>query len=249
MMRRCWYRIGHRDLRISDILTLMTLMLAPAWASQAEPLDLSNDSPRWVSVEFEVSPTDQPGQFDSQYTLPYPAWVEPINEGRHLRVSIASAVSEKLVRERRPIPGTFSDFIWVFDRRTGEVLSAGFTGRLHERVEWGWISTSAEADIRVEMTSHEVAGFRGTQNFFGNHINRYCVDPSERCTLVEGRGLDTSGYTNAVGKVTAESGVMSVETFSPLGEAIFSESQAMLSAVASPPPVLSVSAELETEGN
>lgn len=233
----------------SKILTLVFLLLWPAWAIQAEPLDLGDGRARWVAVEFEISPPHLPGQFDTQYTLPYPAWVEPINQGEQLRVTISPAVTEMLVRDRQPIPGTFSDFVWLFDRRTGAVLSAGFTGRLHEQVEWGWISTTAEAQIRVDMASDQVAGFKGTQNFFGNHVNRYCVDPSEACTLVEGRGLDRRGYANAVGKVTARSGVVSVETYSPLGEAIFSELEPMVAAVASPPPVLRASATREIEEN
>ena len=57
-------------------------------------------------------------------------------------------------------------------------------------------------------------------------IRRFCRSAQERsdCTLVPARPYDRlSGYVNAVGEIRATTGSLEVDSFSPLGEAIFSE--------------------------
>ena len=49
-------------------------------------------------------------------------------------------------------------------------------------------------------------------------------DDGPRCTVVAARGYDAaSGYVNAIGNLSVSFGDVTLHTFSPLGEAVFSE--------------------------
>ena len=48
--------------------------LAPG-SAPAEPMDLSNPTPRWVEVRLERSPRDAPGALDTVYGPTLPAWL------------------------------------------------------------------------------------------------------------------------------------------------------------------------------
>jgi hypothetical protein len=142
-----------------------------------------------------------------------------------VRIVIAGGVVERsLFRDLQPKPGTFSDFIWLFDTASGEVLHARLEGTLIESVDWGLFSTSTEARIRVSMSTARAAGYRPPRHLFGHSIFRFCVHGAQ-CRLVPAVPLDPErGYVNAVGAIEVESLIgVSTESFSPLGEAVFSE--------------------------
>lgn len=200
----------------------LTLLALPA---PADPLDLADPRPRFVTVEFEVSPGERPDQLDSVYTPPLRARLEPLEAGLvQVRVPAADVERHLLVRHR-PKPGSFSDFVWVFDTRAAQVVSAHLTGTLVRRLDWGFFATDVEAEIRVEMSTRAVAGFRPPRRVLGNDYFGYCDRPGRApCTLVPAVGYDgETGYVNAVGGVSVRFLNHIVHSFSPLGEAVFSE--------------------------
>ncbi len=74
------------------LLLAALLVAAPAGA---EPMDLSDSTARWVSVRFEVSPPDHPGQIRSRFSRRFLARLEPGAHERELRVTVAAPVVEK----------------------------------------------------------------------------------------------------------------------------------------------------------
>jgi hypothetical protein len=192
----------------------------------AEPLDLRDRQPRRVIVEFEISPREKPAQTNRRYTGALLARIEPGERDGEIRVVIPGDVVEKsLVADESPIPGTFSDFVWVFDSETGHVRSATFQGHVERQLDWGFMTSRAHAEIQVDMGTERIAGFRQPRNLLGQLFFSHCADlSSPRCTVVEARPLDpATGYVNAVGGLRVRSSVMDLNGFSPLGEAIFSE--------------------------
>jgi hypothetical protein len=224
-------------------LLLLSLFWLSAEAAHTEPLDLGNSRPRWIHVEFEVSPQDRPDQLDAVYTRPLPAWLEPADAEGRLVARVASRIVERhLFGDENPVAGSFSDFVWRFDAATGHVESAVVSGSIRPTFGWGFLSKSITADIRIEMTTRGVAGFTAPKRRLGQLIFEYCAEPhSSRCTLVEAvRYEPRSGYVNAVGDVTAKSSGLRTRSFSPLGEARFSEAtgfalQTASQALAEPP--------------
>jgi hypothetical protein len=99
------------------------------------------------------------------------------------------------------------------------------------------------------MDTRAPVGFE-TSRMMGEAYPRLCAEPdTARCTVVEPRPYDpATGYVNAVGRVTASSGGLRVHSFSPIGEALFSEisdpfdaiwtrgDPALRADVAAPPP-------------
>ncbi len=200
-------------------------ILAPAGA-QAEPVDLANATPRWVWVRFEISPPELPGQTDAQYTSPQAAWFEPSDDGAEVRMTVSgSTVESDLLAHQDPVAGSFSDFRWSIDPRTGHVLSATLEGEVVRHLDFGVAKAKVPAKVRFEMSTLRAAGFRSTRRILGETVNRYCTPPGARsCTAVEPRQYDPeTGYVNAVGSVQVDSRIMRLKTFSTLGEARLSE--------------------------
>ena len=199
-------------------------LAAPA---AGEPMDLANAQPRLVAVRFEVSPADRPGQIDAVYTPEFAAWLEPGEQPGEVRVRIDGwVVEEHLLEGHQPQRGTFSDFVWVFDAATGAVRSATVTGWVERELRFGFVSWRAEARVIARMDTQGAAGYGAAGELFGHAIRRFCRSAQERsdCTLVPARPYDRlSGYVNAVGEIRATTGSLEVDSFSPLGEAIFSE--------------------------
>jgi hypothetical protein len=133
-------------------------------------------------------------------------------------------VEQYLMPDEGAEPGSFSDFVWVFESATGRVVSASMSGTVRRTLDWGFFRSSVSTKIHVEMTSDAVAGFSKARRFLGQTLFDYC-DPSERgCTQVLGRRYDPErGYVNAVGSIHVRSLGFRARAFSPLGEAIFSE--------------------------
>ena len=207
-------------------LLLLSLFWLPAEAAFTESLDLGNSQPRWIQVEFEVSPQDSPDQLDAVYTEPLPAWLEPADVEGQLVARVAGELVERhLFGDENPVAGSFSDFVWTFDATTGHVESAVVSGSLRPTFGWRFFSKSITADIRIEMTTRGVAGFTGPKRRLGQLIFEYCAEPdASHCTLVRAvRYEPRSGYVNAVGAVVAKLSGIRMRSFSPLGEARFSE--------------------------
>lgn len=201
------------------------LWIGMADVVSAEPMSLSDPTPRWVVVQFEDSPSDRPDLLDGVYTKPFAAWLEPGDSG-HVTVRVSGEILEQsLFQENDPIPGSFSDFVWIFDRETGEVVSAGFTGAFSFTINWGFAKSDIEARVVARMATNRVAGFRPARRILGHPLNAYCEDvESARCHAVPPRPYEEDrGYVNAVGYLSIDSPVKRFETYSAIGEARFSE--------------------------
>jgi hypothetical protein len=189
----------------------------------AEPMDLSDPTPRTVAVRFEVSPPDRPGQTDVAYSPPFSARLEPGDVHGEIRVVIDGGIVERhLLTGQEPVPDSFSDFVWRFDARTGQVGQADVSGRLMRELGWG---IQVEVPIRVHMDTSRQAGFEPPRRLLGHQYHGFCgTGAAEGCTAVHPRSYDRStGYVNAVGDIVVSSGPLRIHSFSPLGEAIFSE--------------------------
>jgi hypothetical protein len=204
---------------------LLVIEVAEASARAAEPMDLRDPRPRWISVRFENSPLDQPGQLATQYTAELPAWFEPDRVGNRVRVTIAgSAVESGRFEQQRLRAGSFSDFVWLFDASSGEVLSARVRGTLIRRLDFGVFGSDVDLPFEAEMTTRSAVGFEAVRHTLGQLVFPFCERAERGCTLVAPVRYDSrTGYVNAVGSIVARAIGAAARTFSPLGEAIFSE--------------------------
>lgn len=192
----------------------------------AESLDLADRSPRWVGVTFEISGRDLPGQIDTHYSESFAAHLRPGETPGLVEIAVpSSVVEEHLLSEESPLPGSFSDFVWVFDTRSGEVVSATVSGTVVRTIDWGIAKTRATARIRVSMSTRDRAGFEAPTRILGQTYFRHCSEgESESCNVVDAVPFDpSSGYVNAVGEMKVRSSGISLSSFSPMGEAIFRE--------------------------
>ena len=199
-----------------------------ATLAAGEPLDLTNEASRAVFVRFENSPRNEPDALDRGYGPMLPARAE--SAGRDLlQVVIAGAVVEEhLFGAERPEPGSFGDFVWLFDARTGDVLDARLEGRLIQTLDWGLVRSTTRAHVQARMSTRELAGFRSPRDVLGTRLFRYCEPErasDEDCNGVEAVRFDRErGYVNAVGVIEVQAALgIEVESFSPLGEAVFFE--------------------------
>ena len=195
-------------------------------AASFAALDLFDSTPREVAVMFEVSPREVPGQVNVHFSREFVATLEPGVRPSEVRVVIpAETVEEHLLGAQKPIPNSFSDFVWTFDVETGHVISAAMNGRVTPELDWGFMTSHTEVDIEIEMGTARIGGFRKPRHVLGQLIFSYCTDAEdEGCRLVETLPFDrTTGYVNAVGRVWVQSSFKDVFNFSPMGEAIFRE--------------------------
>jgi hypothetical protein len=201
--------------------------LVVAQPSVAEPLNLFDSSPREITVVFEVSSREQPAKMKARFSRGFKAFVEPGLRSSELRVVIpAATVETHLFDQQHPIPESFSDFIWTFDVETGHVVSASLDGRVTPRLNWGFMKSTINAEIRIEMGTARAGGFKRPLNILGQLVFTYCTPEDEQrdCQLVEATPYDhTTGYVNAIGNVWVRSAIMDVWNFSPMGEAVFLE--------------------------
>jgi hypothetical protein len=211
--------------RLLGLLAPLGLAIA-APPAPAEPMQLADTRPRWVTVRFEVSPEDAPGRLDAHYGEPLPAWLEPDGALGCVRVTIpAHAVEIRLLPGQGARPGSLGDFTWRFDAESGHVLSASFSGVLVRRLGVGLLRFDTEVEIRTELGTLRAAGFRGPERLLGEDFLAYC-DPSqeEGCRAVPAIPYDPrTGYVNAVGFVRGRALGIETRTFSSLGEARFEE--------------------------
>lgn len=204
-------------------LVAMLLVLA-APAAVAEPMHLDDPKPRWVAVRFEVSRADQPGATDAVYSPAYPAWFAMAPDRDTVRVSVSGQAVEQLLQSQDPLAGSFSDFVWEFDTRTGHVLSANFSGTLRHTLKLGPARWRVESDVHAQLSTHTVGGFEPPHRVLGLEINPFCEDTAANCTPVSAQPYaPESGYVHAIGPVVATAGLTKVRSYCPLGEAIFTE--------------------------
>lgn len=219
-----------RNRRRLAALALTAAAIAPA-AARAKPMDLLDAKPRQVTVRFELSPPDRPAQTNTRYSAALPAWLEPGPLPETLQVTVKGSLVERhLMAGHEALAGTFSDFVWVFDTATGHVRSATLSGVVRQQVRIGLSSFALDMPIRVAMDTASPAGLEAPQSLFGHQLHRFCHPARSRsCREVQPRAYDPStGYVNALGTVSADSKLVRIRSFSPLGEAVFSEAEPRL---------------------
>lgn len=187
-------------------------------------MNLDDTRPRAVAVRFEDSPADQPGQLATVYTSDFDGWLEPDGTDR-VRVTVKGAdVERRFFAGQRLQPGSFSDFVWIFERATGEVVSASLRGTLIRDYDFGVVRSEIDTPFEASMTTSAVAGFVAARHLFGQVVFPLCARAAADCTLVPAQPYDrATGYVNAVGSIVGRALGFSAETFSSLGEAVFSE--------------------------
>jgi hypothetical protein len=213
-------------LALRPLLPMLLCALPLAPAALADPMRLADPRPRWVGVRFEISPSDRPSQLDAIYTEVLRGWLEPAELPGHVRVSVGGDAIERFVlAAEQPVPGSFDDFVWIFEARSGAVVSARLSGRLVKTLDWGLFRSRVEAPIHAAMDTLAHAGFEPPRLLFGQRLFGYCqADAAVGCTPVPAVHYDTArGYVNAVGPLSVEFRGVVLRSFSPLGEAIFSE--------------------------
>jgi hypothetical protein len=205
------------------------LLLLSSGSAFAEPVDFLDPNPRWIEVAFEVSPRDKPEQADTIYTPKIRARLETEAQRGLAKVTINRRfVEDILLAGEDPVSGSFSDFVWIFNVVTGEVVSASMTGVVRKELDWGLFRTKVESQIAVDMATIRAGGFEKPRRLFGQQVFHYCDEQrAEGCNLVAPRDYDaSSGYVNAVGALSVRFSEMTLQTFSPLGEAVFTEVEA-----------------------
>ena len=217
-----WMRPGSRTGEWIAVLIVLA-----GTASAAQPLDLEDPEPREIAVAFESSPRESPGQLDTHYANMLPARLSPGADLDEIEVRVAGHIVERyLMAAEHPKPGSFSDFVWIFDRNTREVRSATLTGVVVKEISIGFVKTTLEVDIEVSMDTAAAGGFRPARRWLGHLVHGFCRPGEVRdCTAIEPQSLDPfTGYVNAVGPISAKSSFkVGVENFSPFGEAMFFE--------------------------
>jgi hypothetical protein len=209
------------------LLLLALSLVSPVLAvsASAGPMDLRDPRPRTVSVRFENSPSDAPDRLAATYTADIPASLEPDSANGTVRVRVAGRDVERDWFYRQPLrPGSFSDYVWVFDPRTGDVVEASLRGVLVRRFDFGLFQREVETEFHATLDTRRPAGFGTAHRMFGQLVFPLCREVSHRCTLVPAARYDArTGYVNAVGAIGASAFGVSAQTFAAIGEAIFSE--------------------------
>jgi hypothetical protein len=213
------------------------LLCCIAGAAAADPLDLRDAHPRPVRVTFEISPTERPGALDVVYSEPLTAWLDADPASGQVRVRVPGSAMEVLLAAHDPVPGSFGDYVWTFDAASGDVVAAEFHGRLLKTADFGLFQARVETQIVVHVGTLAAVGIRAPYTQLGQVIVDVCEPGSPGCTRIAPAALDPhSGYVNAVGTIRASAlGGLGALTFSPLGEAVFSEAREL--------PAVSLAAE------
>jgi hypothetical protein len=213
------------------------LLCCMAGAAFADPLDLHDARPRPVRVAFEISPTAQPGALDIVYSEPVTAWLDADPASGRVRVRVPARAMEEFLAAHDPVPGSFGDYVWTFDPASGDVVTAEFHGRLWQTADFGLFQTRVDTQIEVHVGTLVAVGVRAPYTQLGQVIVDVCEPGTPGCTRVAPAALDPrTGYVNAVGTIRASAlGGLGALTFSPLGEAVFSEAREL--------PAVSLAAE------
>ena len=213
-------------MRIASTAGLLILfVLLGATPAAAQPMNLKEMRARPVRVAFEISPSHLPARLDHQYSERVPGWFEPGPGEGQATIRIAGPDVERALHHSQPVPGSFGDFVWIFEVESGHVLSATVSGAFLQRLDWGLMETDVKANIRARMTTLRSAGFTAPRSQLGHVVFDHCGQGDAQCSMVAPRAYDlTTGYVNAVGSISVTAvGGLGTDTFSPLGEAVFME--------------------------
>jgi hypothetical protein len=94
-----------------------------------------------------------------------------------------------------------------------------------------------DTPFQVDMNTSRPAGHGLKQRLFGLSITGFCEpSPWRICKAVRPILYDRStGYVNALGPVLADAEIARIRSFSPLGEAVFSEAEPLIASEGIPP--------------
>ncbi|MCH2172833.1 hypothetical protein MK489_18815 [Myxococcota bacterium] len=194
----------------------------------AEPLKLSDREARSVGARFE-EPFDPDGDQPRRgMSRVYQASLSFDSKG-HAVISVPGRVVEDLLKDSHPKAGSFSDFVWIIDPKTGEVASAHVSGILEQHAKIGFIDKAIDAKIDIQMSTRAAGGEGSVTKRFGRKIRPYCEAGSKvaDCELIQPIPYDpATGKVLAVGALTASAAFVKVVTLAPLGRAEFSEGSA-----------------------
>ena len=220
------------------LVAVSTLLLgtgAVADAAQAGGLDLTDPTPRTVFVRFENSGASKPGGLKHSFDAPVKAWFSPGPAPGQAQVRIRGAQMEQVITNYEPVPGSFTDFVWTFDVESGHVVKAVLDGVVTSKVDWGLFESEVETAISMDLNTQREAGYMPAVERFGHTVFEFCEQASAPCERVPPAALDASGYVNAVGPVTATAiGGLWTQSFSPMGEVMIEESEAIPTVSAGP---------------
>lgn len=197
---------------LSSTVLLLGFMSSTLSAVAAQPLDLSDPTPRSIDLSVDQDVEDL-ARVGGAYSLPFEASFT--SDGNVATVSIPGATVESLITDvfaglASAVPGSFSDYVIRIDVNTNEVLSADATGQISSPI--------GNLAVTHRATSTEVSGFTIT-DLLGAQVPIYCTAGAD-CTLVEGIGFDPqTGTVNAVGEVNASL----VRVFTPFGDVRLTE--------------------------
>jgi hypothetical protein len=217
------------------VSALISIGLLAAGAADGEPMNLLDARARTVAVRFENSPADAPDRLATTYTVDIPARFEADPESGQVRVRVAGSDVERDYFSRQPLrAGSFSDYVWTFDPRTGHVVSASLRGVLVRRFDLGLFEKEIDTPFEATLSTRGRAGFETARRVFGQLLFPLCERASRHCTLVEPVRYDArTGYVNAVGWIGGRALGISARTFASIGEAVFSEQPARAAGLAS----------------
>jgi hypothetical protein len=205
---------------------VLVLIFFVAGQVRGEGLDLRNPTPRAITVSFENSGPRAPGALDQQYGEPVRGFFVPGPGEDQALVRIPGAEMERVVSHYEPVPGSFSDFVWIFDTITGHVVNASFAGVVKSKIDWGFFDSEVETSIVMDLGTRNTGGFLAPVERLGHVIYGFCEEVAQDCRQIPPAPLDAdTGYVNAVGSVVATAiGGLETTSYSPMGEAMFQES-------------------------
>ena len=212
-------------MRVLSILLSCLVSTALASVGFAEPMDLIDAHARPVLVQFELLDTDTAEAAEEEFSEPFLAQLRPASEAEQFTVTVPGPVVEKLMSSQNAEPGSFSEFVWTFNRVTGEVLSAAVSGILNQQINLGLFKTKVDAKIQIQMDTLVPAGKGKPRNLMGHILAKFCNDADdEDCQIVDPVDYDTgTGFVHAVGSLLAKTSFITTRTMAPFGKAIFTE--------------------------
>ena len=95
---------------------------------------------------------------------------------------------------------------------------------LIRQLDFGVFGSDVELPFEAQMTTRSAVGFEAGRRRLGQLVFPFCERAVRGCTLIDPVRYDfQSGYVNAVGSIVVRAVGAAARTFSPLGEAVFSE--------------------------
>src|SRR5262249_49097944 len=142
-----------------------------AVAADARPMDPSRLESRWVAMQVIRG---APGTPEVHLSEPALAWYEvgPEKTQRTVRVP-GLEVERVLMPDRHPVDGSFSDFVWIFDVETGDVLSASLSGELNQPIRLGPLQMSSRVSIAVDLNTFVVGGYTPVRELGGQTMTGF----------------------------------------------------------------------------